>query len=144
MQKERLTVLIPYRNREENLKIFIPYFRNFMKKFFMDINYDIIIIEQGNNKPFNKGILFNAGFLLTSGNTDYYVLHDVDQLPISANYSYNSAPYHLCVNVFEQSKSGLLLNQYKQGNYQQNGQRRSAVGKRASRSIQYGFTGITT
>jgi hypothetical protein len=110
MQKEKLTVLIPFRNREENLKVFSPYFHNFMKTNFENINYEIVVVEQGNDKPFNKGILFNAGFLLTSGNTDYYALHDVDALPISADYSYRDKPYHIYVNNFEQGTDGLLKN----------------------------------
>ena len=118
---KKLTVLIPYRNRQENLKVFIPYFNNFMKNNFSGIVYDIIIIEQGNDKPFNKGILFNAGFLLTSGSTDYYALHDVDQLPVSADYSYNNEPCHLCVNAIEQSNNGLFNNPYYEQLYQQKG-----------------------
>lgn len=121
MQKEKLTILIPFKNRYENLKVFIPYFHNFMKNNFPNILYEIVIIEQGNDKPFNKGILFNAGFLLTHKNTDYYALHDVDQIPISANYSYNDKPYHLCVNALEQSTSGLLMNPYKDSGYPQRG-----------------------
>jgi len=117
----KLTILIPFKNREENLKVFIPYFHNFMKNNFSDIKYEIIIIEQGNDKLFNKGILFNIGFLLTSGNTDYYALHDVDQLPISSDYSYNNEPCHLCVNAIEQGTDGVLKNPYVKEKYQHKG-----------------------
>jgi len=113
MQKEKLTVLITYRDREENLKVFIPYFHNFMNRCFLDIPYEIVIIEQGNDKPFNKGILYNAGFLITSGNTDYYALHDIDVLPISANYYYKDKPHNILVNSFEQDNSGNLKNPLK-------------------------------
>jgi glycosyltransferase involved in cell wall biosynthesis len=119
--KKRLSVLIPYRNREENLSVFIPYFRNFMKNNFSDIEYEIVVVEQGNDKLFNKGILFNIGYLLTSGNTDYYVLHDVDQLPITADYSYNDEPCHLCVNALEQGTDGVLKNPYVAEKYQHKG-----------------------
>lgn len=121
MQKEKLTILIPFKNREENLKVFIPYFCNFMKNNFSDINYEIVIIEQGNDKLFNKGILFNTGFILTSGNTDYYALHDVDQLPVSADYSYNIEPCHLCVNALEQGRDGIFKNPYIIEKYQHKG-----------------------
>jgi len=120
-QPQKLTVLIPFKNREENLKVFIPYFHNFMKNYFSQINYKIVVIEQGNDKLFNKGILFNAGFILTSEDTDYYALHDVDQLPISADYSYNFEPFHLFVNAFEQSNSGLISNYYEKERFQQKG-----------------------
>ncbi len=118
---KKLTVLIPFKNREDNLKVFIPYFHNFMKNNSPDINFEIVVIEQGNDKLFNKGILFNAGYILTKNNSDYYALHDVDQLPVSANYSYNDKTYHLCVNAIEQSNSGDFLNPYKEDNYQQKG-----------------------
>lgn len=121
MQKEILTVLIPFRGREENLKVFIPYFHNFMKNYFSNIKYKIVVIEQGNKKEFNKGILFNIGYILTNKDTDYYALHDVDQLPVSADYSYNDEPCHLCVNCIEQSNDGRFLNPYREQLYQQKG-----------------------
>ena len=113
MQKEKLTVLVPYKDREDNLKVFIPYMTNYLNKNFPSVPYEIIIIEQCNDKLFNKGILFNAGFLLTSGNTDYYALHDIDELPISAVYLYNENPFHICVNIYEQSSTGVISNFYK-------------------------------
>jgi len=120
-QQEKLAIIIPYRDREENFNIFIPYFTNFMKNYQSHINYDIIIIEQGNDDLFNKGFLFNAGFLLTSGNTDYYALHDIDQLPISVDYSYKKIPYHLCVNIYQQNNNNILINEYKDRNFHQRG-----------------------
>jgi hypothetical protein len=121
MQKEKLTILIPFRDREENLNIFIPYFTNYMNNYQKHIIYDIVIIEQGNDELFNKGFLFNVGFLLTSGNTDYYALHDVDQLPISVDYSYKKIPYHLSVNIYKQDNSGLLTNEYKNKKFHHRG-----------------------
>lgn len=120
-QKEKLTILIPFMNREENLKVFIPYMHNYMKNYFPEIIYEIVVVEQVNDKPFNKGILFNAGYVLTSGNTDYYALHDVDQLPLSSNYKYDEWPNHLCVNCLEQSNDGVLKNFYENTRYLQKG-----------------------
>jgi len=92
-----------------------------MKKNFNNIEYEIVIIEQDNDLPFNKGLLFNSGFLLTSGNTDYYALHDIDELPISANYSYTDTPMHICVNIYEQNNNGTIINEYKESGFQHNG-----------------------
>lgn len=117
---KKLTILVPYKNREDNMKVFIPYMKNFMKKNFSKIDYNIVIVEQFNDKPFNKGILFNSGFLLTSGNTDYYSLHDIDQLPISSDYSYKDKPYHMCINAIEQGK-GYYINTYEKDGYKQRG-----------------------
>jgi predicted glycosyltransferase involved in capsule biosynthesis len=62
------------------------------------IPFAIKIIEQANNLPFNKGILFNVGYLI-SQNFDYYCFHDIDMLPIQADYSYSEDPIHLAVKV---------------------------------------------
>ena len=120
-KNRKLTVLIPYRDREENLSVFIPYFKSFMKNYHPEINYNIVIIEQGNNKTFNKGLLFNAGFLLTSGSTDYYALHDVDALPLSSDYSYHVEPQHLFVNTLEQSNNGIFRNINREALYKNKG-----------------------
>ena len=118
---KKLTVMIPYRNREENLGVFIPYFKSFMKNYSPEIPYKIVVIEQGNDKTFNKGILYNIGFLITSGDTDYYALHDVDALPISSDYSYHKEPQHLFVNTLEQSNNGVFRNINKEALYKNKG-----------------------
>jgi len=118
---KKLTILIPYRNREENLKVFIPYFHNFMKINSPDIPYEIVIIEQGNNKLFNRGFLFNIGYNITSGNTDYYALHDVDLLPLSSDYSYYEEPHHLFVNSLAQNNNGILENTNRESLYKNKG-----------------------
>ena len=52
-------------------------------------------VEQANNRPFNRGWLFNAGFLETEQEGDYWITHDVDMIPVSADYSYPQQPTHL-------------------------------------------------
>ena len=85
MQKEKLAIIVPYRDRKEHLKIFIAHFASHLK----DINYDILVIEQNNYYPFNRGLLLNAGFLEAQAlGYDYFAFHDVDQLPIDADYSF--------------------------------------------------------
>jgi hypothetical protein len=108
MQREKLGILVTYKNREEHLKVFIPYMKYYMDTNFPEINYQIYIIEQGNDKSFNKGILYNAGFDLTKNFYNYISLHDIDMLPISANYSYSNQPVHLPMNIFEQATNGKL------------------------------------
>jgi len=108
MQKEKLGVLVSYKDRPEHLEVFIPYFNYFMETTHPDIDYQIYIIEQANDKPFNKGIIFNAGFDLTNKYYDYLTLHDIDMLPISANYYYNSQSYHLPSNIYNQHTNGRL------------------------------------
>lgn len=79
---KKLAIIVPYRDREEHLEKFIPAIEEHLSK--TDIDYQIWIIEQGNNTHFNKGRLMNAGFDLTSESFDYFCFHDVDLLPESS------------------------------------------------------------
>lgn len=84
---KKLSVIIPYRDREEHLRIFLNEFPKYLEK--QGIDYHITIVEQANNDIlFNKGILFNAGFRETK-NFDYFCLHDVDMLPLYSDYGYD-------------------------------------------------------
>jgi hypothetical protein len=53
------------------------------------------IVEQLGNDPFNRGRLLNAGFVMTKDAADYFCFHDVDYLPIWADYSYVERPTRL-------------------------------------------------
>jgi hypothetical protein len=108
MQQQKLGIIVPYRNRKTNLDVFIPYMNDYMKSNHPDINYKIYVIEQANKDLFNKGFLFNCGYMLTKDKYDYLALHDVDVLPISANYKYNEKALHLCANVYGQRRNGRL------------------------------------
>lgn len=74
-----MTLLVPYRDREEHLKQFVPH----MIKFLPDA--EIFLIEQADQKEFNRGKLLNVGFLETVSGC--YCFHDIDKLPISGDYS---------------------------------------------------------
>jgi len=76
----KLTICVPYRNREEHLRQFIPHITNHLKGY----EYEILVIEQTNEKPFNRGSLANIGFLHSNG--ENFCIHDVDMLPDFANY----------------------------------------------------------
>lgn len=84
-----LLVVVPYRNREEHLKEFIEAMAQF----------EILIVEQAQGKPFNRAKLFNVAFHYTHGKYLNYCFHDVDMLPIQADYSLCHTPTHLAVEV---------------------------------------------
>lgn len=73
-----LAIIVPYRDREEHLKLFIPH----MNKYLPDAK--IVIVEQVDEKPFNRGKLLNVGYKETE--SFYYCFHDVDHLPVSVAY----------------------------------------------------------
>jgi glycosyltransferase involved in cell wall biosynthesis/predicted O-methyltransferase YrrM len=91
---KKLGIIIPYRNREEHLHKFLPhvisYFQREGAQKIGDLK--IIIAEQADELPFNRGGLLNAGFLAIEDMVDYVCFHDVDYLPMWADYSYAETP----------------------------------------------------
>ncbi len=88
--EKKLSIIVPYRNREEHLEIFLK----IIKKEINVSNYDILIVEQDNQKPFNRAKLLNIGFDLKKDESDYFCFHDVDMMPEEADYSYVTQPTH--------------------------------------------------
>ena len=60
MDKHKLGVIIPYRNRLEHLSRFLTCIKTYLN--LRKINYEIIVINQDNGKQFNRGMLLNIGF----------------------------------------------------------------------------------
>ncbi len=90
---EELIIIVPFRDREENLKQFIPHMRNFLR----NVKHRIVVIEQSADGVFNKAKLLNVGFTLYQDANAYFCFHDVDLLPESksCDYSYPVMPTHL-------------------------------------------------
>ena len=79
----KLAVLVPYRNRFEELMEFVPYIHDFLNG--QRINHDIFILNQVDSNRFNRASLINVGYLETKSNYDYIAMHDVDLLPLNKN-----------------------------------------------------------
>lgn len=86
-------VLTTYRNREAHLKEWVPAMRIAVP------GAKIYVIEQADDKSFNRGKLFNVGFLHTEQLGDYWIMQDVDLLPLSVDYSYPDKPTHLATQA---------------------------------------------
>ena len=87
-KKLSLAIIVPYRDnldgskvRHKQLEKFIKVMPTYLKKLGKHYTFKIIIVEQGNKKKFNRGILLNVGFLLAEHNVDYFIFHDVDLFP---------------------------------------------------------------
>lgn len=80
-------VIVPYRDRAIHLKVFAPAIKNYL-------DCDLLIVEQADDKPFNRGALLNVGFI-EANPPYYYIFHDVDMIPINADYSYPENPTHI-------------------------------------------------
>jgi hypothetical protein len=97
-QQHKLAVIVPYRNRETQLNRFLKH----MEKYLTNYTYQIFVIEQNDDKPFNRGKLLNVGYKIACNhNCDYFVFHDVDMLPINVDYSYTDKPLHLATHLQE-------------------------------------------
>ena len=87
--------IVPYRNRAGHLRKF----RESILEYLKDQDYELIVVEQNDDLPFNRGKLLNIGFQQAiRQQCDYVVFHDVDMLPINVDYSYTDVPIHLATN----------------------------------------------
>jgi len=87
--RPRLKIVVPYRDREKQLSRFLPHIRDYFAE--RGIPYHIVIAAQAEGLPFNRGAIKNAGFLL-GGDADYTCFHDVDYLPLEADYGWTDLP----------------------------------------------------
>jgi N-terminal region of glycosyl transferase group 7/N-terminal domain of galactosyltransferase len=94
---KRLAIVVPYRDRAQHLAQFVPHMVSYFERDKLDrqIDFTINIIEQHGNAPFSRGRLGNCGFLLTRNESDYMCIHDVDYLPMWADYSWSRNPSRL-------------------------------------------------
>ena len=92
---KKLAIIVPYRDRQKELDVFLPHIDSFLKD--KNVNYQVIVIEQRDERPFNRGKLFNAAFDLIKDEFDYFCFHDVNLLPMvdECDYSYKEKPTHL-------------------------------------------------
>ena len=90
----KLAIFVPYRDRENHMRIFVPYMYHFFKKQNMD--HAIFVVEQHrHDKLFNRAKLMNIGFDLAKDECDYFAFHDIDLIPETADYSYPKCPTHM-------------------------------------------------
>ena len=94
MAKDRLGVIVPYRNRYAQLVEFKSAIEKYLTR--QKLNYRLIIVEQDDARLFNRGMLLNIGFKEAKKHKCNYVcFHDVDMLPSKVDYSYSENPVHL-------------------------------------------------
>ena len=91
---KKLAIIVPYRDRRSQLNTFKEYIDEYLTS--RSIEYVLIISEQDEDRSFNRGLLLNWGFRKAEElECDYVVFHDIDMLPIDADYSYSDKPVHL-------------------------------------------------
>lgn len=93
-------IIIVYRNREVQLKKFLIYFHNYLRQ--QKIHYRIFVIEQADQKLFNRAKLFNIGAVTAlRHNFPCLVLQDVDLMPLKLGqmYACTYQPRHMCSSL---------------------------------------------
>ena len=104
ISKYRVNVIVPYRNRELHLWTFTSYLHQFLQR--QQIEYRLVVVEQSQGRDFNRGKLFNVGFVEMEKRfpADCYIFHDVDLIPLNLNniYACSQQPRHMssAVDVF--------------------------------------------
>lgn len=72
-------IIIPYRDRKNQLQEFlnevVPLFEKHLSRF------KVVIVEQGDDKPFNRGALMNIAFKEYGNKFEYIITNDVDTFP---------------------------------------------------------------
>ncbi|CAH8675223.1 unnamed protein product [Schistosoma rodhaini] len=98
---ENLAIIVPYRNRDIHLRMFLEHMHAFLRK--QLLMYTIFIINQAGKTHFNRALLLNVGFIESKRvtNFDCFIFHDVDLLPEDDRNSYRCGdqPRHLSVAV---------------------------------------------
>ncbi|XP_078329949.1 beta-1,4-N-acetylgalactosaminyltransferase bre-4-like isoform X2 [Crassostrea virginica] len=92
----RVAILIPFRKREEHLQILLNNLHPFLYK--QQLDYTVYVVDQVDEKPFNKGKLYNIGYTeAKKNNHTCYVFHDVDLIPENDHNLYGCvrSPMHL-------------------------------------------------
>ena len=93
----RLCIIVPFRDRFEELQIFAPHLHSFLDN--QGIDHRFLIMNQVDQYRFNRASLINAGYFESKRvNCDYLSMHDVDLLPLNEKLSYHypeKGPFHV-------------------------------------------------
>jgi len=94
--EHKLCLLVPFRDRFEELLEFAPYISSFLGR--QRVKHEIWVMNQVDGFRFNRAYLINVGFRESSQDCDYIAMHDVDLLPQNdaLQYRYPSkGPLHI-------------------------------------------------
>ena len=99
MSKKKLGIIVPIRNRNEELYKFSAHMQWFLAD---KLDYTIYFIEQQSPEFFNYGSLCNIGYKLLKDECDYFIFHDINLIPITDNCDYSDnfiTPIHMSANI---------------------------------------------
>ncbi|KAJ1123151.1 hypothetical protein NDU88_001624 [Pleurodeles waltl] len=125
----KVAILIPFRNRHEHLPVLFKHLIPMLQR--QRLQFAFYVIEQTGNKPFNRAMLFNVGFIEAMKDLDWdcMIFHDVDHIPENDRnyYGCGEMPRHFAAKLdkymyllpyaeFFGGVSGLTVEQYRKIN----------------------------
>ena len=120
---QHLTFVVPYRDREDNLKILALHIHNYLKR--QKRSYCLVLADQHDHGHFNRAKLMNVGYLegrkhrywLKKGVVpDCFAFHDVDLMPDHAENLYICHP-EFSVHQCDKYDKYEYATQYNSGNH---------------------------
>jgi len=105
----RLTIVIPFRDREDNLAELLPALHEYFLAGARPRRLPpprVCVVEQDDRALFNKGMLCNIGFDIHQHELDAVCFHDVDCIPVDVDYSHPDRPARL-IEVGTRNKEDL-------------------------------------
>ncbi|XP_054168205.1 beta-1,4-galactosyltransferase 1-like [Oppia nitens] len=98
---QQVAIVVPFRNRWTHLSLFLQHMHRFLSEQLID--YTIFIVEQNDTKAFNRGKLFNIGFVESNKLQSFccFIFHDIDVLPMNQKQLYycSHTPRHVCSHL---------------------------------------------
>jgi hypothetical protein len=91
--RQRLAIVVPYRDREPHLRQFLSYFHPMLQR--QQLDYTIYVAEQLKPEIFNKAMLMNSGFKVVrqlDPNVECLIFHDVDMIPLDDRNLFTCSP----------------------------------------------------
>uniref|UniRef100_A0A182FTZ8 Beta-1,4-N-acetylgalactosaminyltransferase n=1 Tax=Anopheles albimanus TaxID=7167 RepID=A0A182FTZ8_ANOAL len=95
--RSRVAIIVPYRDREQQLPVFLKNLHPFLMK--QQLEYGMYIVEQTPGLTFNKAMIMNIAFteVMKLRSWECVIFHDIDMLPLDDRnlYACGNQPRHL-------------------------------------------------
>ncbi|XP_037569197.1 beta-1,4-N-acetylgalactosaminyltransferase bre-4 [Dermacentor silvarum] len=96
--RHRVALVVPYRDRIDNLQAFLQHMHPFLQR--QQLDYGIYLVEQNGTEKFNRAKLLNVGYEIAKAMDGYdcFIFHDVDLLPENRRNEYackDGGPLHM-------------------------------------------------
>lgn len=100
--RSRVAILVPCRDRDHQVPVLLKNLHPFLMR--QQIEYQIFVIYQTHGYWFNRGALFNAGYIeaMKVQKWDCFILHDIDLVPMDDRNLYDCPrlnPRHLAIDL---------------------------------------------